>query len=298
MQAIVCQYDPQSLTVSLRIGVNDPDIAQEVLRQMEGMRVQLTGPQGVHITGLDSSVLSQPLHIDTSVISQLLQQNAGVAANAVQQVAVANPAPASIVLSEPGTTFSTTDASDVTSVVGVEQTQCVHASGGGEEMQQNEVFASLSEELQATVLALTQQPQSQTAHLPPPLAQTTAESAQPEVANTTLPVEDWSDTLPQKTPLPSEVQEDNLSTFAVTPRQRPPPAGVFEPSEAVEGETSAKLEEEEEELHADISQRLISLDDTHIVIQKAATPITVHFKQVRTTFHVLRMRYCFTGTCF
>lgn len=70
---------PVSLTVQPDAGLNtsglsESALATQVLQGLEGIQLQLTGNQGLQITGLDPNIFSQTVQIDANLLQQLQQQ--------------------------------------------------------------------------------------------------------------------------------------------------------------------------------------------------------------------------------
>lgn len=70
---------PVSLTVQpeaalTNSGLSESALATQVLQGLEGIQLQLTGNQGLQITGLDPNIFSQTVQIDANLLQQLQQQ--------------------------------------------------------------------------------------------------------------------------------------------------------------------------------------------------------------------------------
>lgn len=70
---------PVSLTVQpdnplSATGLSESALATQVLQGLEGIQLQLTGNQGLQITGLDPNIFSQTVQIDANLLQQLQQQ--------------------------------------------------------------------------------------------------------------------------------------------------------------------------------------------------------------------------------
>ena len=202
-----------------------------------------------------------------------------------------------MIMTDSSTVEASASSMTVTSAVPDDVTVGGIQSATNQNVEHNEVFAALSDDLQATVLALQQQQlqqqnqqlqhhQQQQQQQVTPTQQDHSDVTQPDgtpaKSQDTKTEAHWSvdmlDT-PSDEQINSQPQDnaDPPRFELVSPQPGPSPSGVFQP------ENEEEEEEKEEHKTSDIGDRLFNLDDTHIVIQQSQ-PRVLTASQVRPPF--------------